>query len=147
MNESPHRNYQKLAKIGPVFSDKDEKQRVIAEEVLNYRLRPEFKLKINLGIPGLERKKTITSVNPTTRRLVSQVASKGKEGWLYLWIMPNCWRFAVPFFVVAFFYYAGENLVSIVHHEKENMNGEFITVYPKFQTISNYNIDRWSLMA
>lgn len=147
MNDYPHRNFQNLPKIGPVYSTIDEKQRVIAEEILNYRIRPELKLKINLNIPGLERKKQISPMNPSTHRLIAKLSSRGKEGWYYLWIMPNCWRFAVPFFVTSFLYYAGESLISIAWWEKEYNNGEWITAYPKFQTISNYAVDRWSLMA
>ncbi len=147
MNLNPHRNYQNLPKIGPVYSEKDEQQRVIAEEILNYRIRPELKLKINLNIPGLERKKTITPINPSTHRFISRLSSKGKEGWYYLWIMPNGWRFLIPFFMAAFLYYGGESLVALVYHERELNNNEWITIYPKFQTQANYYQDKWSLMA
>ncbi len=53
MNDQSHRNLQNLPKIGPVYSSQDEKQRVIVEEILNFRIRPELKLKINMNIPGI----------------------------------------------------------------------------------------------
>jgi hypothetical protein len=147
MDGMVHRNYQNLPKIGPVYSSKDEKQRVIAEEVLAYRIRPELKLKLNLNIPGLERKKQISPRNPETYRFFARMSSKGKEGWYYLWLMPNISRFLVPFFCVAFLYYTGEALVSNVYYEREFNNFEWETVYPKFQSLPSHYLDRWSLMA
>ena len=59
MNDYPHRNFQNLPKIGPVYSSKDEKQRIIAEEILNNKIKPQLKLKINMNIPGLDKKRQL----------------------------------------------------------------------------------------
>jgi len=146
MNDQAHRNFQNLPKIGPVYSTKDEKQRAIAEEILNYRIRPELKLKINMNIPGLDKKKTITPFNPETRRLISRLSSTGREGWTFIWIMPNIARFLTPAMFVAFLYYAGETLVNARFYETRN-NYEWEGVYCKFQTIPAHYLDRYSLMA
>lgn len=146
MNDQAHRNYQNLPQIGPVYSTKDEKQRAIAEEILNFRIKPEMKLKINMNIPGLDKKKTITPFNPETRRVFGRLSSKGKEGWTYLWIYPNISRFFAPCMCVLFFYYMGHTLVGARFYETEN-NLEWESVYCKMQTIPSYYLDKYSLMA
>ena len=146
MNDQSYRNFQNLPKVGPVFSSKDEKQRVIAEEILNFRIRPELKLKINMSIPGLEKKKTITPFNPETRRLVTRLSSKGREGWIYIWTMSNIARFFTPCFFVAFYVFGGHTLVLQRFYETEN-NNEWEGVYCKMQTLPSHYMDRISLMA
>jgi len=81
MNQNPHRNIQKLAKIGPIYSSKDERQRLISEEILTAKIKPELKLKINMNIPGLNRKKEISPRNPETLRIVKKLGAYGKDGW------------------------------------------------------------------
>jgi hypothetical protein len=146
MNEQAHRNYQNLPKIGAVYSTKDEKQRALAEEILNFRVKPEMKLKINMNIPGLEKKKTISPLNPSTRRWFNPLSVKGKQGWLFVWTMPNVTRFLPPALCVAFLFYCGETLVAADYYKKKN-NDEWEGVYCKMQTIPGHYIDRWSLMA
>jgi hypothetical protein len=146
MNDHAHRNFQNLPKIGPVYSTKDEKQRVIAEEIINYRIRPELKLKINMNITGLDKKKIISPINPETRRLTTRLSYKGKEGWLYIWTYPNIARFFVPSLCVAFLYFAGESLITARYNETEN-NYELETCYTKMQIVKTHYYDRWSLMA
>jgi hypothetical protein len=147
MDSQPHRNYQNLPKIGPVYSSKDEKQRHIVDEILKYRIKPEMRLNINMNIPGLERKKTITPLNPQTRRLFAPLSCKGREGFLYFWTMPNISRFFPPFICVALLYYVGEMLVSATYYDLEHNNYEKETIYMKFQNNPSYYMDRYSLMA
>lgn len=146
MNEQAHRNMQNLPKIGAVYSTKDEKQRALAEEILNFRVKPEMKLKINMNIPGLEKKHTIAPRNPSTRRLFNPLSSKGRDGWILIWTMPNITRFLPPALCVAFLYFSGESLIGANYYERRN-NDEWEGVYCKMQTIHGHYIDRWSLMA
>jgi hypothetical protein len=146
MNEFSYRNSQNLPKIGPVYSTKDEKQRAIAEEILNFRIKPELKLKINMNIPGLNKKVSITPTNPATRRVFNTLSSKGRDGWLYIWTMHNITRFLPPTICLAFLFYCGETLVCASYYERMN-NHEHEAVYAKFQSIHGHYVDRWSLMA
>jgi hypothetical protein len=146
MNEQSYRNMQNLPKIGPVFSTKDEKQRMIVEEIMNFRIKPELKLKINMNIPGLDKKKTPSPFNPDTRRIFSALSSKGREGWIYIWTMTNISRFFIPFLGVVFYYYCGHTPVLMKYWETQN-NREWETVYCKMQTIPGHYMDRLTLMA
>lgn len=146
MNDQSYRNFQNLPKIGPVYSTKDEKQRQIAEEILNFRIRPELKLKINMNIPGLDKKKVISPFNPETRRVFSRLSSKGREGWIYIWTMTNIARFVFPSFFAIFYWYGGHTLVLQKYYETRN-NDEWEGVYCKMQTLNFHYIDRLSLMA
>lgn len=146
MNEQSHRNFQNLPKIGPVYTTKDEKQRQVAEEIMNFRIRPEMKLKINMNIPGLDKKKQITALNPETRRVFGRLSSKGREGWTYIWLYSNSTRFFLPFLMFAWYYYAGHTLITAKHSESEN-NYEWEAAYCKMQTLRTHYMDRWSLMA
>ena len=146
MNEQNYRNFKNLPKIGPVYSTKDEKQRIIADEILNYRIRPELKLKINMNIPGLDKKKSITPFNPETRRIFGRLSSKGREGWIWIWIMPNVARFFAPTICVLFYFYAGHTLVGQRYWETQN-NREWEGAYCKLQTIPAHYFDRNTLMA
>jgi hypothetical protein len=146
MNDQAHRNYQNLPKIGPVYSTQDEKQRFIAEEIINYRIRPEMKIKINMNIPGLQKKKKISAINPETRRIFAKLSSKGKQGWVYIWLYSNVARFITPLMCVLFYYYCGHTLVFARFYEEDN-NLEYESVYTKMQSVKPYYTDKFSLMA
>ena len=79
MNDTPHRNLQNLPKIGAIYSTVDEKQRVISEEILLQRIKPELKLKINLNIlhrgKGTDPKEII-NFDAYERRLISLSLSR-----------------------------------------------------------------------
>jgi len=147
MNDYPHRNYQNLPKIGPVYSSKDEKQRVIAEEILNHKIVPELKLKINMNIPGLEKKKTISALNPETFRFSRRWSSFGKEGWKYLYTMHNIVRVMPPLGGAALFFYAVMDRTQQVYYAKEHLNQEYETCYLKMQSYPGHYADKISLMA
>lgn len=147
MNDNPHRNIQNLKKIGPVYSTIDEKQRNITEEILNFKVRPELKVKLNMNIPGLERKKVMGVRNPGTYRYFTRLAMKGREGWIYIWTMPNITRFWTPFMCALLLYYAGQTLTFQVYYSKELNNMEWEGCYPKMQTIPSHYFERFSLMA
>lgn len=147
MNDNPHRSIQNLPKIGPVFSTKDEKQRVISEEILSLKFKPELKLRLNMNIPGLDRKKQISTRNPSTFRFFAPLSTRGKEGWVYLWTMPNITRFWTPFMCVLLLYYSGESFVTQVYGHRDVNNYEWETTYVKMQTFPSHYFERWSLMA
>jgi len=147
MNDTPHRNLQNLPKIGPVFSTIDERQRILAEEILEQRIKPELKLKINLDIPGLERKKELTFRNVTTYRFTQKLSHYGKEGWKYIWIMPNCIKFFMPICgFMGYFYIYMRNMYQ-VYNGNETFNYEYETCYLKMQTQSTYYTDTITYMA
>lgn len=146
MNEQSYRNFQNLPKIGPVYSTKDEKQRAVANEILNFRIRPELKLKINMNIAGLDKKKVISPFNPETRRLFTRLSANGREGWIFVWTMPNIYRFVIPAMCVVFYYFSGYTLVQGRYWETQN-NNEWESVYCKMQTIPGHALDRATLMA
>ena len=147
MNENPHRNIQNLAKIGPVFSTKDEKQRILADEILNLKFKPELKLKLNMNIPGLDRKKQISTRNPSTFRYFAPFSTRGKEGWVYIWTMPNIVRFWTPFISVLLLYYSGVSFTTQVYNNRDVNNYEWETTYVKMQTFPSHYFEKWSLMA
>ncbi len=147
MNDNPHRNVQNLPRIGPVYSSKDEKQRLIAEEILAGRIKPELKLKINMNIPGLEKKKFISARNPETFRLATRLGAYGKDGWYYVMTASNASRFLLPAMTVLFYYFVGSTPLMQNWQEKELLNYEFMTVYPKFQIVSPHYTDKTCYMA
>ena len=147
MNENPHRNIQKLPQIGPIFSSKDEKQRLIAEEILAGRIKPELKLKINMNIPGLERKKMITPRNVESYRLVGKLGGVGKDGWYYVMTHANAARFILPAMGFLFYYFVESTPIMQAYQEKELLNYEYMSIYPKFQIVANTYIDKTCYMA
>jgi hypothetical protein len=147
MNELSHRNEQGLKKIGPIYSTKDEKQRIIAEEILNLRLKPELKLKINMNIQGLVRKKKLTPMNPTTTKWIFHMSGKGREGWLYLNTMPNMLRFWAPFCMVLYWFYAVMPVGFQVHQARHQLNYEYETCYFKMQSNPQPYIEKLVFMA
>lgn len=147
MNDTPHRNLQNLPKIGAIYSTVDEKQRVISEEILLQRIKPELKLKINLNIPGLERKKFISGRNPETWRFTSRMSHIGKEGWTYIFTMTNCIRFFYPFCGLMGVVYVYHAHVTQVYQQKELLNNEYETAYLKMQTNAYHYADKIFYMA
>lgn len=147
MNENPHRNIQNLPQIGPIYSSKDEKQRLIAEEILAGRIKPELKLKINMNIPGLEKKRTITPRNVESYRLVGKLGGIGKDGWYYVMTHANAARFILPGMGFLFYYFVQSTPVTSAYQEKVLLNYEYLTVYPKFQIVAPSYMDKTCYMA
>jgi hypothetical protein len=147
MNELSHRNDQNLSKVGPIFSQKDEKQRIISEEILNLRLKPQLKLNINMNIQGLRKKNRLSAYNPPTTKWIFHVLGIGREGWSYYNTMPNAIRFWAPLVMMMFYYYAAMPVGMQVHQQRHDFNHEFETAYFKFQTISQPFIEKISFMA
>ena len=147
MNDNPHRSIQKLPQIGPVFSSKDEKQRLIAEEILAGRIKPELKLKINMNIPGLEKKRRIMTRNVESYRLVGKLGGFGKDGWYYIMTHANAARFILPGMGFLFYYFVECTPLMQAYQEKEYLNYEYMTVYPKFQIVANTYCDKTCYMA
>lgn len=147
MNDNPHRNIQNLPRIGPVYSTKDEKQRLIAEEILAGRIKPELKLKINLNIPGLVKKKALTTRNAETFRLAARIGAYGKDGWFYIMTSSNVSRFLMPAMTFIFYFYVGSTPLMQNYQEKELLNYEFLTIYPKYQIVAPHYCDKVCYMA
>jgi|LauGreDrversion4_2_1035121.scaffolds.fasta_scaffold1239491_1 hypothetical protein len=147
MNDTPHRSLQNLPKIGPIYSSIDEKQRLISEEILEQRLRPELKLKINMNIPGLERKKAITAKNVETYRFTHRLSHYGKEGWKYIFTSPNSVKFFYPFCGLMFYYYSYSHHITQIYNANEALNYEYETAYLKMQTFPGHYADKLSYMA
>jgi hypothetical protein len=147
MNELSHRNEQNLTKIGPIYSTKDEKQRIIAEEILNLKIKPQLKLNINMNIPGLTKKKKLSAHNPTTTRWVGHLGGVGRTGWFYVNTMPNAIRLFGPFICCLFYYYAVMPIGFQVHQHRYHLNYEFETCYAKMQTMPQPYIEKTVFMA
>ena len=147
MNDNPHRSIQNLPKVGPIYSTIDEKQRLIAEEIIEQRIKPELKLKLNLNILGLDRKRKITSLNPETRRFTARLSHFGKEGWTYIFIMPNSIKFFYPLMGAMAVFYVYQNHMTQVYNANEAMNYEFETCYMKMQTFPGHYADKITYMA
>jgi hypothetical protein len=147
MNDYPHRNTQNLAQIGPVYSTLDEKQRAISEQILNHKIRPELKIKINMNIIGLDRKKEITPKNPETFRWTKKWSTVGKSGFRYAYTMNNINRLGPPLFGVILFYYVIMDKAAMVYYAKECLNQESEGAYMKLNTFPGHYPDKISLMA
>lgn len=147
MNENSHRNIQKLPRIGPVYSTKDEKQRLIAEAILQGKIKPQLKLKINMNIEGLDKKKIISARNPETRRLVTRMSAFGKDGWCYLMTSSNVSRFGIPLIVFMYYYYVAMVPIMQNYVEKEHLNYEILTLFPKYQIVAPHYHDKVVYMA
>ncbi len=147
MNDNPHRSLQNLPKIGPVFSDMDEKQRMISEEIMEFRLRPELRMKINMNIKGLEKKLTVTPQNPETLRLFGRLSSKGRAGWVYVNLMTNSFRFIPIALYCTFYFYQGYRLINAKYYEQYENNNEWEAIYMKMQTFPGHFCDVFSFMA
>lgn len=147
MNDNPHRNIQSLPKIGPIYSSTDEKQRLIAEQILAGKIKPELKLKINMNIPGLEKKRVITPRNVETYRLAARMGAYGKDGWYYVMTSANASRFILPAMTILFYYYVASLPIMQNYQEKEFLNYEYLTVYPKFQIVNSHYVEKTCYMS
>lgn len=147
MNDTPHRNLQNLPKIGPIFSAIDEKQRLLSEQILDLRIKPELKLKINMAVPGLDRKKNLTMKNVTTYRFTHPLSHYGKGGWKSVWIMPNSYKFFLPFCGGMAYYFGFMSKMYQVYNANEALNYEYETCYMKMQTQTTYYTDVVTYMA
>jgi hypothetical protein len=147
MNELSHRNEQSLSQIGPIFSTKDEKQRLIAEEILNLRIKPQLKLNINMNIQGLTKKKKLSAYNPSTTRWINHMGGIGRTGWLYVNTIPNATRFFMPFIACMFYYYGVMPIGFQVHQRRHELDYEYETCYAKMQTLPAPYIEKVVFMA
>lgn len=147
MNNYSYRDIQNLPRIGPVFSTQDEKQRLIADGIIEGKIKPELKLKINMNIRGLEKKKFISPKNPETFRLAARMSAFGKDGWCYFMTSSNVARFGMPLMVFGFYYYVGMTPIMQNYQEKELLNWEFLTINPKFQIVAPHYHDKVCYMA
>ena len=147
MNDSPHRNIQGLPKVGPTYSSIDEKQRILADEILKGRIRPELKTDINLFIKGLERKKIPSYKNSSTFKLITPLSSKGKQGYTSFWNHYNHSRIFIPFVLVMAIYYDLTSRLNQVYTSKVFLNHEYETCYMKLQTFPGHSTSKNSFMA
>jgi hypothetical protein len=142
-----YRQSQNLDKLGPVYSTKDEKQRVISENILNLKIKPTMQVNINRNIPGLDKKKKVGLRNPAYFRLYSPLSHVGKTGIRFMHTQPNIQRFIVPGFVFAFYYYTLSNYTNGTYIKMELHNYEDEFCYPKMSLTHGHFIEKFSLMA
>lgn len=147
MDNFQHRSSQDLEKIGPIYSTKDEKQRIIAQKILDLKIRPVLKIKVNSDIPGLDKKKVLGFRNTSYYRLFSPLSSYGKTGVRYIGHQANVSRFLVPLFVFGFYYYNCANYFLGTYYKLEHNNKEFESVYFKMQNTSTHFGEKFCLMA
>lgn len=147
MNEFLYRPRQELDKIGDIYSSKDEKQRVIAEEIRNLRIKPKQEILLNMNIQGLDKRKVFGGRNPATLRFYAPFITTGRTGVKYIGHYHNIARFVVPGFVVLFYYYTAENYMRAAWYDKEMNNCETETTYVKMQTFSCHFPEKHTLMA
>lgn len=138
---------QELDKVGPVYSNKDEKQRAIVKDILALKIKPELHINVNPNIPGLDKKKVIGSKNPAVLRFWAPMSQVGRSGIRYLNYSYNNTRFHVPVFLVLFYYYALENYSRATYFDKEWNNFETESAYLKLQTFKLHFSEKSSLMA
>lgn len=147
MDNRQHRASQNLEKVGPIYSSKDEKQRLVAEEILNLKYKPQIFLNVNRNIQGLDKKKEIGGRNPSTLRLFSKTLGISKLGIVTFNTTPNVSRFLVPVFVGLFYYYNIANLTLGTYFKLEKNNYEIEYCYRKLGTTSTHFGEKFSLMA
>lgn len=138
---------QNLKKIGPVYSAKDEKQRVIVEQIQDFKIRPKVVVNINKNIPGLDKKKVIGSRNPATFRFFHPFSHISKRGYNFIMTAPNAQRFMVPGFVFLFYYYVLAQYINGTYIKMELHNEELEYIYPKMGLTAGHFIEKFSLMA
>lgn len=147
MDERLHRVSQALDKVGPVYSTKDEKQRILAEEILNLRFKPKVALNVNPNIQGLDKKKVIGFKNPSTIRLFRRASGVSKNGNIHFATYINISRFAVPVFVFAFYFYNCMSFTHATYYKLEKNNYEIEFCYRKLGTTSIHYGEKLTLMA
>lgn len=147
MDNRQHRSSQNLEIVGPIYSSKDEKQRLISEEILNLKYKPQILLNVNRNIQGLDKKKEIGGRNPSTLRLISKTLGISKLGIVTFNTTPNVSRFLVPVFVGLFYYYNIANLTLGTYFKLEKNNYEIEYCYRKLGTTSTHFGEKFSLMA
>ena len=97
--------YQNLPKVGPGFSHVDEKQVNVVSMIKNYEVAPQLKVRINMEIPGLRKKKVAFSVKPNNRRLLASFISYERNGYMNVALSRNWTRLAFPLIPLFFFMY------------------------------------------
>ena len=147
MDDTQHRVSQSLEKIGPVYSTKDEKQRLIAEEVLALRFKPKLSINVNQNIQGLDKKRVIGGKNSSYLRMFYKLTGKSKNGVIYSTIHTNIAKFGVPFFVFLFYYYIASSFTLSTYYKLEKNNMEIDFCYRKLGTTSTHMGEKYSLMA
>ena len=147
MDEFLYRPMQELDKKGPIYSTKGEKQRIIAENILNLKLKPVPKYIINQNIEGLDKKKIPGSPNPAIFRRYAPLSSMGRTGIIYITNYANISRFIVPGFVFLFWYYNCEGHIRGTYYDKEWNNMERESTYLKLQTFEVHFPEKHTMMA
>ena len=147
MDEYLYRPKQELDKIGPAYSSKHEKQRLIIQEILDLKIKPQLRINVNPNIVGLEKKKFLGARNPATTRWYSPLTMYGRTGLAYVSHQKNVSRFLVPFFVFFFWYYNCEDRMRTVYYDLETNNNEKEAVYMKMSTFDIYFHEKHSWMA
>ena len=69
-----------LRKVGPNFSQVDEKQRQVVQMIQRFEVKTELRTRVNMEIPGLRKKKTPFASTPNNKRLWDTFSSFERNG-------------------------------------------------------------------
>ena len=147
MDNYLHRQRQVLEQVGPVYSTKDEKQRVIAENIKNLKLKTYIEVNVNRNIQGLDKKKVIGSNNPATFRLYTPLSFVSRKGMRWMNTKPNTQRFGIPALVFGYYYYTLAQYIQGTYVRQELNNQEIDYCYNKMSLHNGHFIERYSFMA
>ena len=97
--------YQNLPKLGPAFSAIDDKQNQVVEMIKRYEIEPQLKVRINMDIAGLRKKKTPFGLKPANQRWWAPFISYERNGYMNVALSRNWTRLAFPLIPLFFFMY------------------------------------------
>jgi len=124
--------YQNLPKIGPAFSHVDEKQAQVVEMIKNYEVAPQMKVRINMDIPGLRKKRVPFSTKPNNRRYTASWTSYERNGILNIGLSRNWVRITYPLVPLFFFAYMWQPVIHGHVYKAHYNNFQWEGVYYKF---------------
>ena len=123
---------QNLRKIGPNYSQTDEKQRQVVQMIKRFEVKTELRTRVNLDIPGLRKKKTPFATTPNNKRLWDAFSSFERNGMINQGLSRNFVRLVFPTIPIFFFVYM---MSPVIHGHINNMhynNYQWQGVYYKY---------------
>ncbi len=103
--------YQSLPRVGPAFSHVDENQAQVVQMIKNYEVAPQLKVRMNMDIQGLRKKKVAFSEKPNSRRYMSSWISYERNGFLNIGLSRNWVRITYPLLPLFFFAYMWQPVI------------------------------------
>ena len=124
--------YQNLPKIGPRFSHIDEKQQTVVTMIKKFEVAPQLKVRINMDIPGLRKKKQAFAAKPNNKRLWASFMSYERNGILNVGLSRNWTRIAFPLFPLFMFVYIFQPVIHGTTYIQHFNNFQWEGIYYKF---------------